>query len=46
MKNRGKMREAERGIYLLYNEEENIVLTALNIRAQNRTEQFVCNKWL
>ena len=38
MKNRGKMREAEREIYLLYDEEENIDLTALNIRTQNRTE--------
>jgi len=39
------MREAERGICLLYNEEENIVLIALNIMTQ-RTGQnnlFIIN---
>jgi len=45
MKNIGKMRKAERGICLLYNEEENMVLTALDI-VTHRTEPnslFVIN---
>jgi hypothetical protein len=42
MKNRGKMRETERGINLLYNEEENMVLIVLNIVTHRNGQNSLC----
>ena len=42
MKNRGKMREAERGISLLYNEKENKVLLVLSTVTHRNGQNSLC----